>query len=302
MCPISYSSITTDSSSGNVIVKVYSTTSVNLEFKTGTADPESSWSDYRNITFGLTGGKLKVLSDVVAPVPSDATNDIGDQPDIPSSSQPVPSSSDGGSTGIAVSTIAANSLIAPAAATSGFPTEPRVNTKQFREAALLKTGRWLDQDGKSWKIGNYPSYDNNCANFASQVLDASGWYLTSGNSFDVSNQTKWTYNLSGIAGATRTWSRARDLEVFARNTGAYTHLGNIWGASTGDLLFTDWDPNKKPDGTIDHVMVVNGRTSKGMPYISQKSNNRHDIPLSTSISLAKTNGYKSIVWYGLKHR
>jgi len=49
-------------------------------------------------------------------------------------------------------------------------------------------------------------------------------------------------------------------------------------------------------------MVVSGYTSTGDPRISQKSNNRSNINLHTSIALAADQGKTSIVWYGLKHK
>lgn len=147
----------------------------------------------------------------------------------------------------------------------------------------------------------YPYYGNNCANFASQVLDAGGWYRTGGGSWQQNDNSKWTYNLAGYKGATRTWYSARYLHRFASNTGTYEWLDNIWKARAGDLLFTDWDPNGKPDGDIDHVMVVSGVSKFGEPRISQKSSSRNNIMLSTSIALAKKQG-KTTTWYGLKNR
>ncbi|MGW8568100.1 hypothetical protein [Isoptericola sp. NPDC055881] len=55
-------------------------------------------------------------------------------------------------------------------------------------------------------------------------------------------------------------------------------------------------------------MVVTGNRTgvyknyPNMPFISQKSSNRHNIPLTTSIKLAKDQGKIKRVWYALKHR
>lgn len=191
---------------------------------------------------------------------------------------------------------------ATAAATSGYPTETKISPTAFSKYALKWTSSPYNGNEKSDFNSTYPFYGNNCANFASQVLDAGGWFRTGGNSLQQNDNTKWTYNLAGYKGATRTWYSAKYLNIFAYNTGTYGWLDNIWNARTGDLLFVDWDPNGKADGSIDHVMVVSGVTSGGEPRISQKSNNRNNITLTTSIALAKQQGKTSITWYGLKHK
>jgi len=119
--------------------------------------------------------------------------------------------------------------------------------RRLRDQMDVQPERWQREGGLN---STYPFYSNNCANFASQVLDTGGWYLTGGNSLQVSDSTKWTYNLAGIAGASRTWSQASSLYTFANNTGTYGWLDNIWNARTGDLLFVDWDPNGKADGSM----------------------------------------------------
>lgn len=183
--------------------------------------------------------------------------------------------------------------------------DSRQNTR-FHPAAFGKyASQWTrgnhGGDAKSNFNTQYPYHSNNCANIAPQVLNYGGWYLTGGNSLHVKDRTKWTYNLAGVAGTTRTWSSAPDLNVFANNTGIYAHLGNIWNARTGDLLFVDWDPNGKADGKIDHVMVVSGVISNGTPLISRKTNNRSNLNLNSEIQIAKSQGKKNIVWYGLRH-
>lgn len=109
----------------------------------------------------------------------------------------------------------------------------------------------------------------------------------------------WSPNLTGPAGSSYTWGAAKYLHTFAHRTGELRQLTNIWNARLGDLLFTDWDPNKRPDGTIDHTMVVSQYTaSPSMPFISQQSTHRNNIPLSLSIQIAREQG-RTVVWYGL---
>lgn len=188
-----------------------------------------------------------------------------------------------------------------ATVTKGFPAQNNISPVNFSTYALKWTSGNKSGDKKANFNPKYPFFGNNCSNFASQVLDAGGWYTTSGNSLQQNTNSKWTYNLLGVKGATRTWYKAAFLYVFANNTGTYGYLDNIWKARSGDLLFTDWDPNGKPDGSIDHVMVVTGVTANGHPRVSQKSSNRSNITLDTSIALAKQQG-KKVTWFGLKHK
>lgn len=96
-----------------------------------------------------------------------------------------------------------------------------------------------------------------------------------------------------------TWSKSHPQQSFLIERGGKWRLPNIWNAAYGDFLYVDWDPNNVPDGKIDHVMIVTGRTTNNEPRISQKSNNRHNIPLRESIAIAQSQGKTTIHWYGL---
>lgn len=137
---------------------------------------------------------------------------------------------------------------------AGYSMQNSINVQKFVSYAISRTSGSYAKDGTAYVNGTYPKYNNNCANFVSQVLDQSGWYLTGGNSTQIHEKTKWTFNLAGIAGATRTWSKASNLYSYALNTGRYKFLSNVWNARSGDLIFVDWDPNGYPDGYIDHVI------------------------------------------------
>ncbi len=119
--------------------------------------------------------------------------------------------------------------------------------------------------------------------------------------FQAGPDTSFPVRLEGlVAGATRTWSKSSNLYSYALNTGRYKFLSNVWTARSGDLIFVDWDPNGYPDGYIDHVMAVTGRANYA-PRISQKSSNRSNISLETTVALAKQQG-KKYTWYGLDLR
>lgn len=148
--------------------------------------------------------------------------------------------------------------------------------------------------------GVYPSYlkfSNNCTNFISRLLDIAGWTPTGGmNPYKSSN---WDYNLTGPAKWSHTWSVASEFYKYAKGTKHLRWMPNIWQAQRGDLYFVDWGNDKDKD--IDHALTVTNRSSSGMPYISQKTNNRHNMPLDAYIQLAKNGSSKGVsVWYGLE--
>lgn len=147
---------------------------------------------------------------------------------------------------------------------------------------------------------DFPYYKENCANFVSQAMYAGGLPLVGASSPFIYDTSVWTWNLSGILQASRTWSQASKNYVFMKDhSGAFTVLDNIWNAWQGSLLYTDWEG----DGTIDHAMVVVGAAVKdgyGDPIIDQKSNNQHEIDLHTSIQHAAQQGHKNVKWYGLQ--
>jgi hypothetical protein len=236
----------------------------------------STWTDDHEIVLDpLSGG---VLSDEVADPPADSSSDV------PEGYAPIPSSAE------------------PPADTSGVGmsarSQPTPDIYSMQGYALEWTLPPHDGDKLSDFNSDFPHFQNNCANFASQVLRAGGWTYKGGiNPYDTAN---WSPNLTGIAGPSRTWSSAQYQYTFVSNNG-YEWLPNIWTATPGTLLYTDWDPNSTPDGTIDHVMVVvfEAMGDPAGPLISQKTPNRGAIPLAQSIANANAQG-KTIVWYGLQ--
>ncbi len=247
---------------------------------------ESSWTDTHRYVLTATGTGYKVVSDALVNdyppeeqdvgVPRPTADDISSLDDVP-----------------AEGIVAMSNTI-----------QPGISTAKFSSYALKYTlfPYNVIPQGNS----EFANLGNNCANFASQTLYASGWKLHNGvNQFDTNN---WHYNLSGPAGASRTWSKASTLYYYAHTKQSWTKYSSAYSAKTGDLIFVDWDPHGVADGTIDHVMVVSGYVTgvyKGhpnMPLISQKSNNRHNIPLTESIKLAKDGGTTKMNFYALKHK
>ncbi len=236
----------------------------------------SSWTDDHEIVLDPASGV--VLSDQVVDPPADDSTDVPDgYAPIPSSAEPPTDTSGAG--------MAARS-------------QPTPDVYSMQGYALEWTLPPHDGDDASDFNPDFARFDNNCANFASQVLHAGGWTYKGGvNPYDTAN---WSPNLTGPGGASRTWSSARYQYTFVANNG-YEWLPNLWDATPGTLLYTDWDPDNTPDGTIDHVMVVvfESMGDPAGPLISQKTPNRGAIPLTQSIANATAQG-KTIVWYGLQ--
>jgi putative amidase-like protein len=266
--------------------------------------PEASWSDPHRITLKKVHHRYVPVSDtVVAPEAADSVGSEsaaapgGTPYRAPRLSSVVRPTHRTASTSAGTAAASGGSVSAMA-----YAVQPRISPTKFSAYALKWTSFPYAGDTAAYFNPDYPYVENNCANFASQVLDYAGWNVTPATSGQIWDDTKWHYNVSGIAGPTRTWTLARDLYTFASNTGSYTDLGSIWQATTGDLLFVDWTKGDKLDTQIDHVMVVSGVQADGTPRISQKNSNRNNISLSTSVALAKDQGFKYIQWYGLKHK
>ncbi|MEU3459567.1 amidase domain-containing protein [Streptomyces sp. NPDC006733] len=154
--------------------------------------------------------------------------------------------------------------------------------------------------GTEWLVGDQynPDYDqfgNDCTNFASQMLHDGGWSKADG--IDNENPDNWTDDLWGPRGPSKTWSVASWLYDYAGNpkrgekwaVGSPADAEDIWQLQPGDLLFVDWDPNGRPDGSIDHTMLISGTyTELGFtePTYSQHTPHRNNIPLSIGIKIA----------------
>ncbi|MEE8685024.1 MAG: amidase domain-containing protein [Bifidobacterium mongoliense] len=140
---------------------------------------------------------------------------------------------------------------------------------------------------------------DNCANFVSQSIHAAGAPLKSGLTVNTKDPTVWTPDLV-LGKPTWTWANAQYNYNYMK-TNYYKAYPDPW-LDMGSLIYADWNS----DGTKDHMMIVtqadrsflsNG-TMVFNTYISQKTNNRHNIPLSVEMSLASKT-HSNITWYGL---
>ncbi|WP_420864653.1 amidase domain-containing protein [Bifidobacterium actinocoloniiforme] len=70
-------------------------------------------------------------------------------------------------------------------------------------------------------------HGGNCTNFLSQAVYAGALRTAWGSSLDVKNEKVWTWNLAGIAHASRTWSGAQMNYTYMRyHSGAFTSESN----------------------------------------------------------------------------
>jgi hypothetical protein len=281
------------------------TTIESIDEITGEVVP-SSFTDTHLLTLTEVGGQYFVAADqnVAAPLaPLDRFAPKASPLQVSEDERPFVTTGSASGTSAAFDAQPVALTVSPSVAhTANGTDQGKINTTKFAAYAKKWTASPYHGDDPKHNNSAYPYASPGCTNFASQVLNNSGWSLRKGNSLQVYSTSVWTTDLAGVAKASRTWTAASYLYGYAKNqTKAYQHLDNIWNASIGDLLFTDWDPNGKADGSIDHVMVVTGRDSSG-PRISQKSTNRNNVLLDTSITLAKQQGKSKIVWYGLKHK
>lgn len=175
---------------------------------------------------------------------------------------------------------------------------PRLNYSGMAKYALL----WTDAAHASKEDPNYPTQSDMCASFASQALHVGGgWPIEQGISRTA--LINWSPDLTGPYHQSYTWSRSGELHDRIITLGGGTRLSNIWGAGVGDLLMVDWNAGGGTiDGKLDHTMIVTGLTKSWKPRISQKTNNRHNIPLSTEIAIAKSGSQPATVihWYGIR--
>ena len=278
------------------------TADISTEFTYNGESEPGSWSDRHLITLSQGSSGYIVTADNIDD--SAAREEAADAGEIPDNYNPTPSSDDPNA---ATPTDTEDSEDQPAASPAQHK-QPRTNVGNMVKYALKWTGRPNNGDKTDDFNPEYPTVDgNNCANFVSQVLRAGGWGIRPGLQYQLSWESPdiWTPNYFYPMDTTRmshTWSVASFQYDYVRKHSSYKPIANIREAQAGDLLYADWYPERKkggPDEKIDHVMVVTGSTWSGEPRISQKTPNRHNIPISKSQKRADKQGL-DVRWHGLK--
>lgn len=163
--------------------------------------------------------------------------------------------------------------------------------------------KWTDYpysgDEESDFNPDYPYFDDNCTNFVSQAIHESDVPYYTGISIDTKSLDFWTPDLL-LGHPTWTWNNA-DYNYKFMKKNFYNAFDSPW-MDMGGLIYVDWGGN---DGVKDHAMIVtqadrsfvNGQMVFNT-YISQKTNNRHNIPLSVEMGIAYQT-HPNAKWYGL---
>lgn len=158
----------------------------------------------------------------------------------------------------------------------------------------VRNGNNYDPDNQDVMNPDFPVYDNNCTNFVSQILYAGGLPLAGGNSLQIRDTSVWTWNLAGIAQASRTWSGANyNFTYMKDHSNSFTEGSDPMRAWQGSIIYADWES----DGELDHAMFVVGYVSYGdtvSPVIDQMTTPRYDFLFTESVAEAKkANGDKT---------
>lgn len=120
---------------------------------------------------------------------------------------------------------------------------------------------------------SYRTFDNDCTNFISQIMEAGGWTYESG--FYQDNHY-WWYN---FLNQTYSWAGAHNWGVYAQ---VYSHrtapLAYVYQMLVTDVLQADWEN----DGNINHTMIVTGYSgSAGAAseiFLTYHTTNRLNVP------------------------
>ena len=93
----------------------------------------------------------------------------------------------------------------------------------------------------------------------------------------------WWYNFSAIPKISPqhsyTWGGSHNFFMFLSTRPRGTLSKKISELQVGDIVQADWDNTRgqhRPDGRIDHTMIVTGKSSRGEIFLTYHSNNTKD--------------------------
>ncbi|HEX7308810.1 amidase domain-containing protein [Lentzea sp.] len=180
-----------------------------------------------------------------------------------------PSSSPGSLPSANVTTAAQAGVRAPAGVTDKLQIAKSDVSAQYDYGAMYNyaIAHWDNYNSA------YRTFDNDCTNFISQIVEAGGWTHESG--FYQDNHY-WWYN---FLNQTYSWAGAHNWGLYAQ---VYSHrtapLANVYEMLTTDVLQADWEN----DGNINHTMIVTGYS--GSPgaaseiFLTYHTTNRLNVP------------------------
>lgn len=177
----------------------------------------------------------------------------------------------------------AEQQVLPTSPQSGDISAQATYSRESAAAYALKYGNASDGSG-SGKTG-YHDFGNNCTNFISQCLKAGGWPQKSGY---YKSTDGWWYNGMWPTYAAYPWHNSHYWYWFTTNTKRGSLISSIWDLWFGDILQYDW----QKDGYLDHSAFVRYRSTSGVIYMAQHTNNYSSKPLSQIYGT-----YKNTCWY-----
>ena len=174
-------------------------------------------------------------------------------------------------------------------------TSPQPRASQISEGRMLNyVDKWTTGPVDTFNT-EYPIFKSggNCTNFVSQAVHAGGQALVPYNLVTKYFTNVWDYDTEKND-SSRTWSNADyNYKFMLNHSGSFTAASSVFKTYMGSIIYYDWIDSSganNPDGTLDHANIVVGVSSDGMRYISQKSPLRANIPYSTFLLKAYSEG------------
>jgi hypothetical protein len=129
----------------------------------------------------------------------------------------------------------------------------------------------------------YRSYDNDCTNFASQILEAGGWKRVGDQSKDPKD-SQWWYTTSPSnlipPNQSESWTVAPVNYQFINRSGRATPVNSVSQLNTGDIIHLDFGNGNG----IYHTMIVTTKSSTGEILVSYHTNDTYLKPISQLIA------------------
>jgi hypothetical protein len=167
-----------------------------------------------------------------------------------------------------------------------------------RSAMRVYMAKWVvPQSNPPVRNPAYRKYnDNNCTNFASQVLEAGGWpRVGSASNSPTDLRLWWTTPPSLVPKPphqSETWTIAPQLYQFINASGRATPVPSASVLDVGDIIFADWGPHPQTGEVlgISHTMIVCAKSGSSV-YVCYHSEDNWLIPMSNLLSRAKAKYY-----------
>ncbi len=166
--------------------------------------------------------------------------------------------------------------------TNNFVAQTRTLNRSAMSQYMIK---WTGDDEGGGYNPKFIKYDNDCTNYASQILEAGGWPRVGSNTIKNSAaDIRYWYTTTPLnvisPRQSETWTVAPMLYQFINVSGRATPVSSASLLNVGDIIFV----GRKTALTIGHTMIVCAKSSQGKIFISQHTSNRYMLPLADSFA------------------